>query len=87
MMNIVDLNKVSLMDIPGQLRKLADAIENGEHSNVDSLTVVLQNEFNVDVFGYGHADLLKSIALFNLAITKLTTSYFGIAHDSVDDDL
>lgn len=84
-MNIVDLNKVSLMDIPGQLRKLADAIEEGAHGNVDLLTVVLQNEFNVDVFGYGHADLLKSIALFNLAITKLTTSYFGISHDSVDD--
>lgn len=86
-MNIVDLNKVSFMDIPGQLRRLADEIENGAYHNVETLTVVLKNEFNVDVFGYGNAELLRVVALLNLAITKLTTSYFGIAHDSVDDDL
>ena len=61
---------VSLADIAGMLRKLADEIESGE-IEVDAGVTVLSGPGMLDVRGYGQCDGLQAMAYLSLAHTKL----------------
>ena len=54
-MNVVPLPSRDLQNIPAMLRKLADAIEAGEHGTPTECAVVL-NAQPLAVFGFGLAD-------------------------------
>lgn len=52
-MNVVPLPVSNLNDIPAMIRKLADAIENGDHGEVDTCLVVLDHDTGITQFGFG----------------------------------
>lgn len=54
-MNVVTLRDTSLTDVPGMLRKAADAIEAGKHGEVSGAVLVLQIGDCADlaVFSFG----------------------------------
>ncbi len=54
-MNVVTLRDTSLSDVPGMLRKTADAIEAGEYGEVAGAVLILQIGENEDleIFAFG----------------------------------
>jgi hypothetical protein len=54
-LNVVELPGVSLNDLPGQLRALADAIESGEQEG-DTAYVVIPTNGTPDLIGIGRVD-------------------------------
>lgn len=69
-MRLVD--DVSLADIPGQLRKLADAIEGGDRGTVlAAITVLWINGPKWEVLGHGKADSMTATAILAQGLHKL----------------
>ncbi|MBB5448416.1 MULTISPECIES: hypothetical protein [unclassified Paraburkholderia] len=84
-MSVVALREVPLSDIPGMLRGLADAIESGEHGEVQAAGVVLDAP-QMPVFGFGAADAPRANELFACAHHKLTLARLSGA-DALSDVL
>lgn len=66
MASILKLAHTSLADIPGQLRKLADGIEQGDLGEVVAGVVVLEHRDGIDTFMYGTADPIRAAGLMVL---------------------
>lgn len=68
-MNVVKLFDTSLLDVPNQLRALADCIEQGHHGdNVSAFVVIPEGRDGaVGVFGYGpNSSFADAFLAFNL---------------------
>lgn len=66
--NVVVLHDTRISDIPGMLRKLADAFEAGEETAPGLLVVIPQEGDFPAVFGYGeHLGDYGNIALLEMA--------------------
>lgn len=66
--NVVVLHDTRISDIPGMLRKLADAFEAGEETAPGLLVVIPQDGDFPAVFGYGeHLGDYGNIALLEMA--------------------
>lgn len=56
-------------DIPGQLRKLADEIDAGEHPEIASITAVADyHDGDLRVFGWGDTDSMRSVAALHAGL-------------------
>lgn len=71
-MNVVELPKATVSDIPRVLRSIADEIEAGAYGKVTDAVVVVNGEQGVATFGAGLAEYYRAIALFQLGIAKMT---------------
>lgn len=66
--NVVTLRNVSLADIPGMLRKMADKIEQGEIAATSALFIIPCDGDWPNIFGWGeHMGDYDNIAVLELA--------------------
>lgn len=71
-MNIVDFPYKNLNDIPAMLRKFADAAENGDYGYLRTAFLIVENDDDVEYFGWGNADdPLRNIGLLHLAVEAM----------------
>ncbi len=73
-MNIVEMPTTSLLDIPKQLRNLADRIESCEYGNVYQVAWVLHNgepPVHVGLYGPSAKPTAEGHFLFALAMREL----------------
>lgn len=68
---VARIHDVSLRDIPGRLRDLADKIESGLLGNPDTCAVVLVSH-EIAVFGYGDRSEHDTVGLALLAGANFT---------------
>ena len=72
-MYLVEFTKATLSDVPRVLRSIADTIEQGEYGEVTMAVVAIEGgDKCIETFGAGSADYYRAIALFNLALAKMT---------------
>lgn len=74
---VVPIGRVSLADVPGRLRQLADEVERGDHGQVPAAVVVLEladdGATSVATFGFGaSAGVVRSAGLLHLGLGVLS---------------
>ncbi|MGE8165204.1 hypothetical protein ACQKRQ_34275 [Paraburkholderia sp. NPDC080076] len=75
-LKVMPIREVSLSDIAGMLRRLADAIEHGEHEGIRGLVVVLDAPA-MPVFGFGDAPPAVAGELLACAHLKMIRARLG----------
>ena len=75
-LNVVELPKATLADIPRVLRAIADEIEANAYGNVVSAAVVINSDAGLHTFGAGAADGPNAIAMFTAAAHKLIAANY-----------
>ena len=70
-LKVVEFSRPHLGDIPGHLRRLADAIEAGEHGDVNTLFAIMPRDgHHPCVFGWGDVDG-RNDPIFQFELAKL----------------
>lgn len=74
---VVPIGRVSLADVPGRLRQLADEVERGDYGQVPAAVVVLEladdGATSAATFGFGaSADVVRSAGLLHLGLGVLS---------------
>lgn len=74
-LNVVEFPGVNLMDVPAQLRAMADAIVDGQYEDVDTAYIVIPRDGLPHVIGIGRIDDSANhpITQLSLALHKLYT--------------
>lgn len=76
---LVELNRPNLRDIPQMLRRMADAIEAGDHGDVTAVVAVALEATGGGrpvVFGFGDTNDIHSIGVLQLGVS------FLVAHET-----
>lgn len=74
---VVPIGLVSLADVPGRLRQLADEVERGDYGTVPAAVVVLEQTedgaTSAATFGFGvEADTVRAAGLLHLGLGVLS---------------
>lgn len=73
-MNLTVLNFPRNVDVPAQLRKLADDIEAGDYGEVRAIGCAVESATDFEVLGLGEVEAMKLIGLFTTAAMLTTTN-------------
>lgn len=77
-MNVIELPKATISDIPRVLRAIAAEIEAGDYGKTVAATLVIESDANeVKVFGAGVTDFHRGISLLTLGKEKLLRTWSG----------
>lgn len=68
-------NGVSLNDIPGQLRQLADDIEKGEYGRARTALMMLDTDEEMISFAWGEYDSLRALGMVTLFQARMAEAY------------
>lgn len=70
---VVPIGRISLADVPGRLRELADQVERGDYGPVLAAVVVIEQTEEVAAFAFGQgADVVRSAGLLHLGLGVLS---------------
>lgn len=82
-MKVVNLPRVSLADISNQMRKMADALDRGDHGDPTACVIVLGGGAGVKVFGFGEAEGTVAHYLLCCAQRKIEVPLFMSEEDKL----
>jgi hypothetical protein len=71
-LNVVPLREVSAVDVAAQFRRMADEIEQGEISHVESMVSVAEIDGEICLYGWGNIDGMRATGMLALGLSKLT---------------
>jgi hypothetical protein len=72
-LSVVPLRDVSAADIAAQFRRMADEIDSGEISHIESMVAVAEIDGGIQLFGWGNIDGMRATGMLSLGMTKLTS--------------
>lgn len=76
-LKIVDIGYTGLQNVPAMMRKLADAIDNGDWGDWTEVVLVLNSEKGFEIFGWGVPTAADASLMLAAGLARFTQPFVG----------